>query len=148
MMKKMWSSGAPPVHLLHGNWGGDLPELCRPCCAIFIISVCTLRFHFGMDVQVGRRKTPDGPVCKHDQRIADRPTARIEALPHYHQLLVRCPVLYRGNITPTRYEIKPPHVLRATIERCPYVANFNSHASNRLTERYVQLVHAVMSCVW
>ena len=26
--------------------------------------------------------------CKHDQRIADRPTAGIEALPHYHQLLV------------------------------------------------------------
>ena len=26
--------------------------------------------------------------CKHDQRIAGRPTAGIEALPHYHQLLV------------------------------------------------------------
>ena len=26
--------------------------------------------------------------CKHDQRIADRPTAGNEALPHYHQLLV------------------------------------------------------------
>ena len=34
----------------------------RPCCAILIISVCTLRFHFRMDVHVGRRKTPDGPV--------------------------------------------------------------------------------------
>ena len=26
--------------------------------------------------------------CKHGQRIADRPTAGIEVLPHYHQLLV------------------------------------------------------------
>ena len=34
----------------------------RACCAILIISVCTLRFHFGMDVHVGRRKTPDGVV--------------------------------------------------------------------------------------
>ena len=29
--------------------------------------------------------------CKHDQRIADRPTAGIEALPQYHQLLVFIP---------------------------------------------------------
>ena len=43
-------------------YGLGLPELCRPCCAILIISVCTLQFHFGMDVQVGRRKTPDGPL--------------------------------------------------------------------------------------
>ena len=34
----------------------------RPCCAILIISVCTLRFHFRMDVHVGRQKTPDEPV--------------------------------------------------------------------------------------
>ena len=34
--------------------------------------------------------------CKHDQRIADRPTAGIEALPHYHQLLV--PAVYTGGM--------------------------------------------------
>ena len=44
-------------------------------------------------VSAGRRQQDSGNSktlnCKHDQRIADRPTAGNEALPHYHQLLVR-----------------------------------------------------------